>query len=314
MLNQRDLAAVQRLRQLFLTDRVPGASLPDYWRDQHDLAAYDAVLAARIGWKWDGALAECIGRGLGRADDALVVDFGCGSGIAAARFAHHCGAGQIVCHDRSPRAMHFAADRLRQSGLRAEVAKHREKLRPDVLLVSHVLGELDIFGRDELLALIARSATVLMVEPGNRSVAGALTMLRDELLPKFRVLAPCPTQDRCPANASASDWCHFFASPPPEVFTDGDWVRTLQALELDARALPYSFLFLQQDGVVPAPRLPRLLGRPEVSSHGARIQACTGNAIESREVARRAQHELWRRLKKDPTSVRDLPVVPPHRK
>jgi len=308
-LSRPDLDRIERLRRLFLEERRAGSPLPDYWRDDRDLAAYDAVLGARIGWKWDAVLRECRDRGFARADGDVVLDHGCGSGIAARAFVRAFGAKEVLCHDRSSRAMAFAARGVRETvpTVAARAMPDVSAVRPGVLLVSHVLGELDAPGVRDLERLIERSERVIVVEPGNKPVARALSTLRDRLLATFRVVAPCPHAAACPALASGDDWCHFFAPPPPEAFTDGDWVRTTKALGIDARALPYSFLCLVRDEAKAAPRAPRLLGRPTVGPHSARVQVCEAAGLRDVEIPKRTAPGLWRTLKKDPETVRDLP-------
>lgn len=307
------LDRIHRLRDLFLEDGSSQATLADYWRSDADLQAYDAVLGARIGWKWDAALAECVARGWPRSDGATVLDFGCGSGIAARRFAARCGAGEVLCHDRSAAAMGFAARRLREvvPGTNARALRDVAGARPDVLLVSHVLGELDDRGLDQLQQLIARSAHVVVVEPGNRAIARRLSTLRDALRAQFRVVAPCTHAADCPALARSDDWCHFFAPPPPEVFTDGDWARTARALGIDLRALPYSFVAAVRDSGPPKPDgRGRVLGRPRLSKHEATIAVCGPDGIRDVVVDKRRQAALWRTLKKHPEQVQFLPPAP----
>lgn len=312
-LSRDDLGRIERLRALFLDERDRGEPLADYWRDDHDLRAYDAVLGARIGWKWDAVLRECKDRGFARACGDVVLDYGCGSGIAARAFVAAFGAKEVLCHDRSPRAMAYASRSVRTAApqVQARSLPDFATQRPGVLLVSHVLGELDADGTRELEQLIARSRRVVIVEPGNKPVARVVSALRDRLLATFRVTAPCPHQAACPALARDADWCHFFAAPPPQAFTDGDWVRTTKALGIDARALPYSFLCLERiENVValPAPpRAPRLLGRPFLHPHAVRLQVCEAEGLRTVELQKRADPALWRTLKKEPESVRDLP-------
>ena len=107
-----NLDRVSRLRELFLEEKRGKRALDDYWRDPKDVDAYDAVLAERIGWKWDAALAECKDRGFERADGQVVLDFGCGSGVAARRFVAEFGGGEVLMHDRSLHAMAFAVKSL----------------------------------------------------------------------------------------------------------------------------------------------------------------------------------------------------------
>ncbi len=305
-----NLARITRLRELFLEERRAKRALGDYWRDPKDIEAYDAVLAARIGWKWDAALAECADRGFARADGQVVLDYGCGSGIAARRFVEHFGAGELLVHDRSAHAMTFALKSHAEATPRIP-AKRLPAVRdaaPDVLLVSHVLAELDQDGEDELRALISRSKRVLIVEPGNRRVARQLSQLRDEFLDTFYLQAPCPHQGTCPALTEANDWCHFFATPPPEVFTDGFWARVARELNIDLRSLPYAFLAMCRKDAGPAPPAledpERLLGRAEILKHFARVRCCSDRGLELIEITKRHETKIWRALKKRPEQVR----------
>jgi hypothetical protein len=300
---------LQRLRARFLDDDVAQATRTDYWRDTADLAAYDRFFAPRIGWKWDAALAECRARGWARSEGAVVLDYGCGSGIAGRRYTAAFGAGTVLCHDRSPRAMWFAAAALQRQAPAVAVralADPRE-VRPDVLLVSHVLGELDPAGEEQLLALLERSARVLWVEPGNRACSRRLAAVRERLRAAWQILAPCPHRAACPSLAQANDWCHFFAPPPPEVFTDGNWVRAARELGIDQRALPYAFLAAVREVPAVAPPPNRVLGRPEVLAHRAQVRLCTAEGLQLATVQKRDAPALWRQLKKDQATVRTLP-------
>ncbi len=305
----RDLIArITRLRDLFLDEHRGANALADYWRNEADVAAYDRVLGARIGWKWDAALAECRDRGLLRADDEVVVDFGCGSGIAARCFVRHFGAREVLCHDRSRTAATFAAKLVRAQckGTPAKAVGNLDDVRPDVLLISHVLGELDRDGEHHLQALIDRSRRVVLVEPGSRDIARRVSVLRDTMLGTFHVVAPCPHATKCPALATPDDWCHFFAAPPNEAFTDSDWVLTTRALGIDSRSLPYSFLALSREPVaVPMPPQ-RVLGRPEQGKHVTQVLVCEAAALRTASVHKRTDADLWRALKKHPETVRSV--------
>lgn len=308
-LTRDDFDRIERLRTGFLDDARGDAALSDYWRDDADLRAYDRVLAARIGWKWDAALAECRDRGMVRTDTATVLDYGCGSGVAARRYVAAFGAGSVLCHDRSARAMAFAVQQLRAElpTVAARTQHSLGTLQPDVLLVSHVLAELDARGEAELLALIARSKTVVLVEPGAHRTARRLAVLRGKLLATHRIVAPCPHAGACPSLHNGNDWCHFFAEPPPHVFTEAFWAHASRELHIDLRALPYSFLALQREASTVAPPENRVLGRPEISPHTARVQVCTEPGLRMADVTKRHDAALWKRLKKDPATVRSVP-------
>jgi SAM-dependent methyltransferase len=302
------LARIHRLRELFLDEERGSRPLADYWRNEADVAAYDRVLGARIGWKWDAALAECRDRGLPRADDQVVLDFGCGSGIAARRFVHWFGAREVLCHDRSRTAATFAAKSVRAqfAGTLAKAIGSVDDVRPDVLLVSHVLGELDAAGEVDLHGLIERCRRIVIVEPGSRTISRRLSNLRDGLLGSFHIVAPCPHATSCPALAMPNDWCHFFAAPAPEAFTDSDWVLTARALGIDSRALPYSFLALSREPIAAAMPTQRVLGRPDQGKHTARVLVCEPGGLRAAAVHKRSEPALWKLLRKHPESVRTL--------
>ena len=305
-----DVDRIQRLRRLFLHETCADAALPDYWRNDQDLDAYERVLARRIGWKWDAALRECQDRGMRSDPAAVVLDFGCGSGIAAQRYVQAFSAREVLCHDRSPKAMAFAAAALERQfpGLPCRSAPRPQGVDFDTLLCSHVLGELDDEALDGLAALAQRARRIVLVEPGSREVSRRLSALRDRLCADFVALAPCPATARCPALAAADEWCHFFAEPPAMAFTDGDWVKTARALGIDQRALPYSFVAMERRAApAPASVDHRILGRPRVGQHEATVQTCQGQELRLGRIDKRTQKDLWRRLKKDPHGLRQLP-------
>ena len=313
-LSHDELERIQRLRAMFLDDTRGDRALPDYWRDEEDLRAYQRVLGARIGWKWDAALRECRARGLARSDDAVVLDFGCGAGIAAQRYAAEFGAGEILCFDRSPTAAQFAAEALRaqRPGMRARAVASAEGQQFDVLLASHVVSELDERGTAQLRDAIARSRIAILVESGNQSASRRLSALRDQFTASMHVVAPCTHRGACPALAQNGEWCHFFAEPPQEAFTSGEWARAGRDVGIDLRALPYAFVcFARDDIAAPVPHH-RILGRPDVGKHEARAQVCEQGGLRTATVTKRKDPATWRLLKKDPHALRELPDAASH--
>jgi hypothetical protein len=311
-LSRDELDRIQRLRAMFLDDARGERALPDYWRDEQDLRAYQRVLGARIGWKWDAALRECRDRGLRRSDDAVVLDFGCGAGVAAQRYAAEFGAGEVLCFDRSQTAAQFAAESMRaqRPATRARAVASAEGHAFDVLLASHVVSELDERGLDTLRTAIARARIAILVESGNQSASRRLSALRDEFASSMHVVAPCSHRGACPALAEPGEWCHFFAEPPQEAFTNGEWARAGRDVGIDLRSLPYAFVCLSRDPVtLPAPRH-RILGRPDVGKHEARAQVCDASGLRTAMVTKRADPTTWKLLKKDPHALRELPGTP----
>ena len=326
-LDRLDWSALDRLRATFLA-RDAAASGP-YWQNREALAAYDATYAERIGWKWDALLRELLLRRWSPPAGTVLLDFGCGSGVAGRRvlsafgLAHFAG---LALQDHSAEAVAFAADRARETfpGLPLLDAPPPSGISvPFTLVVSHVLNELPAAARTELLALAARAACVLWLEPGTHADSRALAAVRDELRAGNRIVAPCTHRENCPLflEANARDWCHFFAEPPPGVQNSPDWVRFAQRAGVDLRSQAYSCLVLEKSEASPPrapspesalhpliPSLPhalpglpaRILGRPEVFKPYARLLACDAGGLHFLELSKRTDPALVKRLAKDP--------------
>jgi ribosomal protein RSM22 (predicted rRNA methylase) len=203
--------------------------------------------------------------------------------------------------------MRFAAHRTQKDfpNLTVETASVRD-LRGDtpidVLVVSHVVNELDEAGRADLAALIARSTTVLWVEPGTYDVSRTLVAWREKLRGDFRVIAPCTHQAPCGLLAPANErhWCHHFAAPPSEIFANSDWVRFGQRAGIDLRSLPYSFLVLDKRTASSAAEsgLSRILGEPRHFKGFAKIFNCSADGVEELTLQKRDSPELFKELKR----------------
>lgn len=304
-LTSLDWEVLDRLRETFLSDaRTRGP----YWHTITDLEAYDLTYAERIGWKWDAVLRELKLRGWTAPANATVFDWGCGSGVAGRRVVDLLGASNVarlVLHDHSPLAVEFAEHRARQSfpALALERASYRflQEGAIDVLVVSHVLNELDDIGRAELTGLLARATTVLWVEPGTHEVGRALVAWREQARAAgFNLVAPCPHAAACGLLAAGRerDWCHFFAAPPPEIFANSEWVKFGQRAGIDLRSLPYSFLVLdRRPSPLPADAS-RILGEPRIYKGYAKIFNCSAHGVEELMLQQRADKELFKSLKR----------------
>ena len=295
-----DWERLRELRERFLEPKNSEAAANDYWLNARDFELYDATFARRIRWKWDAVLAELALRGVAIEPES-VVDWGCGTGIASRAFcAAFPGAERVHLCDRSKHATWFARA--------AWVAEHGEadlSLREpaqdepiDALLASHVLGELDAVGLEALLALASRARVVVWVEAGTREIARRLSGLRGELLERFDVLAPCTHRSECGALKRESDWCHFFARPPAEVFTSPFWSRFSAELSIDLRALPYTFLALERRGDRDpnAPGAARLVGRPRRLKGRALLDVCDASGVRELALLERTDKAMFKRL------------------
>jgi hypothetical protein len=273
-----DWPTLDRLRETFLAGK-PG----DYWRSTDDLANYDFTYAQRIGWKWDAVLAELKRLGWRPAGD-LVLDWGCGSGIAGRKVRDFFGLKTLRVWDRSALAMEYAAQAGNATRWGGEA--------PGLVVLSHVLNEVR-----EVPAVVLEADAVLWVEPGTRADSRALGMMREQLRDRLHVVAPCPHREACGMFAPENDrhWCHFFAPPPKGIMGDGNWVRFAQRAGIDLRSLPYSYLALDRQPLpVPASRV---IGLPRIYKGYALPLTCTATGVADVRVQKRDAPELYKAWK-----------------
>jgi len=164
-----------------------------------------------------------------------------------------------------------------------------------------VLTELTPEQTEELTDLAARATSVIWIEPGTHETSRLLIAIRERLREKFHVVAPCTHQEPCGVLAPENKrhWCHHFASPPPAVFTDGDWARFASLLGIDLRDLPLSFLVLDRRPVVTLPQgAARVIGHPRIYKAHALLLGCDAGGVRERKLRQRALPEEFRRWKK----------------
>jgi ribosomal protein RSM22 (predicted rRNA methylase) len=293
-----ELEILRELRETFLAFEGGGfRGSGDYWLSEDELELYDATFARRIGWKWDAVLDEL--RRRGRVPrGATLLDWGCGTGIAARRALTVLeGVERVFLWDRSRAAAELAAERVRREQPRVEVHVGLPEGAPDVLLVSHVLDELDTAGLEGLVALAAGSGAVVWVEPGSARTSRRLSEVRDRLARELDVLAPCTHQAACGALVARDAWCHLFARAPQEVYTEGHWAEFARELGIDLRALPYSFVALARRGTFalegPAARM---LGRPKLTRGRAQMVVCDASGVRELDFLQRADKTLFKAL------------------
>ena len=298
-----DWKALDRLREGFLHG---SAAKGPYWQTAGDLASYDFTYGERIGWKWDHVLRELRLRGW-RPASRQVVDWGCGSGIAARRVIDFFGPDTfdtLTVWDHSAAACDFATEAAARAFPTLRVASATPGfLNSDepigLLVISHVLNELDPDSLVRLQRVIARAAEVIWVEPGTHDVSRSLSALRDQFRPSFRIVAPCTHQLLCPALAEGNerDWCHFFAPPPSEIFAQPEWVKFGQRAGIDLRSLPYCFVALDRmDKGTNDPELSRIIGRPEHFKPYARVLNCDATGLNELELLKRSDPALFKQL------------------
>lgn len=301
-----DWKALERLRAAFLEGT---AGERDYWQNESVVASYDATFAQRIGWKWDYVLKELKRRGWTPPAGELL-DWGCGSGIAHRAFLDHFGVNSISnlrLWDRSPVAMKYASDKAKARFPKSNIQNGlKEELTFSTILLSHVLTELDERQTNELLSLANKTQTVIWVEPGTYEASRRLIAIREKCKALFNIVAPCTHQSVCGMLTSENErhWCHHFAAPPPEVFTDSHWVRFGKLAGVDLRSLPVSFLVLDKR---PLPALPpgatRIIGHPRIYKPYATVFGCDAEGVRERRLSKRNLPDEFRKLKKEETDV-----------
>lgn len=281
------------------------AGVADYWASDSLVRAYDATFARRIAWKWHHVFRD-LARLSWTPPQGAVHDWGCGTGVAAREWLGHFGTegvGQVSASDRSARAQRFATEAVRRE-FPAVSAAPRAGDEISVFLVSHVLTELNDTGLAEMLAMARRAQCVVIVEPGTRDASARLVKVRELLRDEFAPVAPCLHSGTCGllAGDRLHDWCHFFATPPSEVFQDAGWAFFSREMGIDLRALPLSYLVMDKRPVPPRPpQAVRLLGSHRIYKGYALLQACTESGVDERRLTKRTDPLFFRRLGKGRT-------------
>ncbi|KAF0095770.1 MAG: Ribosomal small subunit Rsm22 [Puniceicoccaceae bacterium 5H] len=309
-----DYARLEALRVRFL-ERTAGDA--DYWNDEADLASYDLTFAERIGWKWDAVLRELQLRQWQPPRQVPLVDWGCGSGVALRRWLQHVGLAdwtELVVSDRSARAMRYAEESVRRQYQEAgQPLPTIRQLSPDaaaaaatgsVLLVSHVMNELDGAGRARLIEAASQAQAVVWVEPGAYDESRALIQIREALMRDFRPVAPCTHSAGCGMLTEDNNrhWCHHFGRAPVEAFTEGHWAQFGKWLGIDLRALPYSFLVMErrtrENESVPSPDWSRAIGHPREYKGYLKILNCQAEGVEELMMQKRDAKALHKHIRK----------------
>jgi hypothetical protein len=294
-----ELKLLAGLRSRFLDGTAGDA---DYWKSADELALYDEVFAARIGWKIDAAI-----RGLHRIDwsprSRRIVDWGCGTGIATRRvlavWPHIL---EVGLEDRSPAAVAFACQRIADQ-CRGVSFTAPNVDRDTLLLISHVLNELSNEAESELISLIHSAGEVIWVDAGTHAESRRLIGVREKVLASSEppaVVAPCTHVARCGmlAAENARHWCHHFAEPPSEVFQNARWAELSRELGIDLRALPFSHLVFSRH----TPRDPtgaeRIIGFPREAKGFSRILSCGIEGVRELMLQKRDAPALFKALGK----------------
>jgi hypothetical protein len=303
----QEIQTLSRLRDGFLSGN---AGATDYWQSPKDVELYDRTFAQRIGWKWEAVLGELTVRGW-KPSVELLVDWGCGSGIASRTvLAHWPGQfNRVHLVDRSPLALAYAADRLRESAPR--VVQRVGEVETAVgegalLLLSHVLTELSGEQLGRLWKLASSATALVWVESATHPNARRLVeSVREKLIAtgEWRVVAPCTHSGPCPMvqPEHARHWCHHFARVPSEAHQDRGWRELSEKLGMDLRVLPYSFLVMERSGGAgPAQdgaRFFRVIGQPREFKGHLKVLGCGADGLNEKVLQKRDAPALFKELR-----------------
>jgi SAM-dependent methyltransferase len=287
---------LRELREFFLSAQPNHAA---YWDSEKTVELYDQTLAVRIGWRWDAVLGQL--RSLRwQPGEKLFLDWGCGSGIAARKileaFPHF---DSVYLSDLSPHAERYAAKRMLTQfpavSVRPGIPPAGE---PFCLVLSHVLGELDVKSEELLASIVTRSSSLIWVEGGSAVLSKKLVLWRERL--NWPVIAPCTHRQPCGMLAPENHmhWCHFFTRPPGETFMSAEWAEFAKQLEIDHRTVAFSYLVLDRTATDQPSGLARNIGSTRVYKATAKLQLCDADGLHDVELMKRDFPEVWRDLKK----------------
>ena len=311
-----EIQTLARLRDGFLSGNAGAA---DYWKSARDVELYDRTFAQRIGWKWEAVLGELSLRGWRPSSDVLV-DWGCGSGIASRTVLAHWPGRFRRVHllDRSPLALGYAAAALRKSapGVEVRVGEMGTALEEGaLLLLSHVLTELSEEQLNPLRNQAAAARALIWVESATHSnVRRLVETVREKFVTtgEWRVVAPCPHSEACPMmqENNARHWCHHFARVPSEVHQDRGWRELSKKIGMDLRVLPYGFLALERRNASPCQQVEagfsRVIGEPREFKGHLKVLSCGMDGLHEKVLQKRDAPELFR-------EVRSAEVLPLYR-
>jgi ribosomal protein RSM22 (predicted rRNA methylase) len=302
-----EIRTLTRLRDGFLSGSA-GAS--DYWHSARDVELYDRTFARRIGWKWEAVLGELSLRGWKPAHNVLL-DWGCGSGIASRTVLSHWPGlfARVHLLDRSPFALAHASLRLRETA--PEVVQRVGEVESALaggalLLVSHVLTELSDQQLGRLLKQAATANALIWVESATHANARRLVeTVREKLVETggWTVVAPCTHSGVCPMlqPEHGGHWCHHFARVPSEVHQDRGWRELSQKLGMDLRVLPYTFLAMERRGVseppVSGPNFSRVIGEAREFKGYLKVLSCGRDSLIEKVLQKRDAPALFKEVR-----------------
>ncbi len=223
---------------------------------------------------------------------ASVLDLGTGPGTAlyAAR-AVWPSIERMTAVDRTPAILDAAREIARRSG--DEVAAAATWIEAgmqvdttfgphDLVVCSYAFGELGAGPRRDAIARITGvpGAIAVIVEPGTPHGYEAVIEARTALLERrWHLLAPCPTEGRCPMQQLPGRWCHFSTRLERERAH-----RDAKGGTLPFEDEKFSYIAM---GPEPHPAAARVVGHPRQHGGFVELELCAENGVERRIISRK---------------------------
>ncbi len=321
-----DWQLLSDMRQAYL-----GEKAQTLWSNARSLELYDKFFGRRIADKWFSALAEFSDRGHAKTfrlwaesmtPPLQIWDWGCGTGRASRTFCESLGIDQAVDVVLTDKASFiedwaFAAIESSRTAATKKVSSSQLELGNLVLLISHVINELDSGKLGSLSDIAARAEWIFWVENGSKTTSRQLAQVRNKIRHTHEILAPCLGQNTCQATESKdhTHWCHFFAERTGDYFSDAEWAEFAKQLGVDLRSIPYSF-FVARRRSVSEERVESAIEDSATGAHIGRARVYKGyvdtlvcdenTQLQEWRYQKKSNADLYREFKKDKSAF----VVP----
>lgn len=223
---------------------------------------------------------------------ASVLDLGTGPGTAlyAAR-AVWPSIGRTTGVDRTTAILETAREIARRSGdevaaatrwIEAGIEADTTIAPHDLVVCSYSFGELMPEPRRDAIRQIngVSGAIVVIIEPGTPRGYDAVIEARTALLERgWHLLAPCPTEARCPMQQLPERWCHFSTRLERDRAH-----RDAKGGTLAYEDEKFSYIAVGPD---PHPAGARVVGHPRQHGGFVELELCSDDGIERRIVSRK---------------------------
>ena len=308
-LTPEDWELLNQIRQGYLVQKAYSS-----WKSERHLELYDQFFGKRIADKWSTVLellktspawdsfVEWSGQ-----ENLHIRDWGCGTARASRELLKFFAKENIAnpkffLDDIDKRAVAWSQKSILQTfGAETLIEKKDFDHEKSMLLVSHVINELDSISKAKLVSGARLSPWLIWIENGTKDTSKALGEVRDQLKGTHQIVAPCAGSGACPALKQKKHWCHFFADRSQEYFTESVWADFAEKLSIDLRSIPYSFLIMKSKKLdaFESDQRPTVIGRPRIYKGYASTLVCNESTeLQDLRIEKKSNKELYKKMKK----------------